>query len=79
MLQREVCEFKKPHVHPVPWESEDLHECYADLRSETLKLPMSLLLSVPSVMATADKPDWCIRSKHCMYRFCIGFYEKLCI
>jgi len=30
------------------------------LRSETLKLPMSWLLSVPSVMAMADRPDCCI-------------------
>ena len=37
----------------------------AHRRSETLKLPMSWLLSVPSVMAMADSPDRCIRSKHC--------------
>lgn len=39
---------------------------HADLRSETLKLPMSLLLVVPSVMATAEKLDWRISSKHCI-------------
>lgn len=38
---------------------------HTDLRSETLKLPMSLLLLVPSVMATAEKLDWRIRFKHC--------------
>lgn len=40
---------------------------HAHLRSDTLKLPMSLLLEVPSVMATAEKLDRRIRSKHCTH------------